>query len=133
MADSLIFGTCQFCGQTQTIKASETLEGDAANEYITRHCKCDGASKFRRSEQIRPDIEYILGPDSEEYGYVPQSLNVVDLLENIAHGVFNESIERAIITLECGDTVSIKMGTDGAIRIMRIKHKERITPDGPFM
>lgn len=132
MADHMIFGVCKFCGQSQTLKSSEMLEGDDANEYITKHCKCEKALKARYIDQIGRDVEFVAGDECREYGYCPQSHAVTELLLSIATCVFDCEIDKASITLDCGDTVSIKP-KGGAVQIMRTKCKERITPEGPVM
>lgn len=133
MADHMIFGVCKFCGQSQTLKSSEMLEGDDANEYITKHCKCEKALKALYIDQIMRDVEFVAGDECGEYGYIPQNQAVTELLVRLATCAIDEHIHKATIELACGDTISIKLRPGWTVHITRTKRKERITPEGPVV
>lgn len=62
MADSMVQGTCRFCGQVQMMKAPEPMQGEEADQYILMHCRCEMARRYREKleteRMIREDLPH---------------------------------------------------------------------------
>lgn len=107
MSDYMVEGVCRYCGQVQVVKASEPLEGNAADEWITRHCKCDEAAKARIAEAMEERIEALLNA-CRVAGFEPESAETVEIVAQIAHSVLDEVIDKVTLTLPSGDKLTIK-------------------------
>lgn len=125
MSDYMVEGMCRYCGQVQVVKASEPLEGNAADEWITRHCKCEDAAKARIAEVMEERIEALLN-DCRAAGFAPESAKTVEIVARIAYSVLNEAIDKVTLTLPSGDKLTIKAAKDD----VSIKRQQKRTMEG---
>lgn len=125
MSDYMVEGVCRYCGQVQVVKASEPLEGNAADEWITRHCKCEDAAKARTAEAMEERIEALLN-DCQSMGFKPENAETVEIVTQIAHSVLAEVIGNVALTLPSGDKLTIKAAKDD----VSIKRQQKRTMEG---
>lgn len=123
MADYMIEGACRFCGQVQTIKASEPLEGAAADQYVTRYCRCEDAQRLRARDELTGNIDSVLGIVSAEYGFEVIDADIIERIRNLALTVIDDGLKQLDVVFACGDKLTVKYNKRGEVTATRTKAK----------
>lgn len=125
MADYLVEGACDFCGQTQMLKANEPMTGSDADAYITAHCTCQQANKARARKEMNSSIEALFGFECVDMGFMPENDDVLRALKDLAALVDDEVLGNVQAALPGGDTVKIKLGGDGCAQVTRVLKRQK--------
>ena len=117
MADYMIEGACNFCGQVQVLKCSDDLTGEAANDWITAHCKCAGAQRLRNFREFDGRVDDVLGEDAESLGFEPVDERTRNLALDITRAAYDGLCSKATLELPCRDKLIIARGImrDGGV------------------
>lgn len=130
MADYMVEGVCKFCGQMQTLKCSDNLTGEAADNWITERCKCPDAQSMRAFRALDGQVENVLGEDAVALGFEETDERTVDLALGIARAAYHELCGKVTMVLPCGDKLTIvpHIISDGSIfvTVRRTQKKKEI-------
>lgn len=126
MADYMVEGACKFCGQTQVLKCSDNLTGEAADSWITERCKCAGAQQMRALHAIAGSVDEVLGDGAVELGFAPVDERTIDLVTEICRAAYSELCGKVTMALPCGDKLAIAphMMPDGSV-FVTIKRQQK--------
>lgn len=128
MADYMVDGACKFCGQMQTLKCSDNLTGEAADNWITERCKCADAQSMRAFNALDGQVDDVLGEDAVALGFEETDERTVDLVLTLVRAAYHELCGKVTMVLPCGDRLMIAphMMPDGSIfvTIRRQQKKE---------
>lgn len=128
MADYMVEGACKFCGQTQVLKCSDELTGEAADNWITERCKCRGAAQMRIYNAINGHVDDVLGDEAVAQGFAPVHECTRDLVREICRVAYSDLCGKVTMVLPCGDRLAIAphMMPDGSVfvELRRTQKKE---------
>lgn len=126
MADYMVEGACKFCGQMQTLKCSDNLTGEAADNWITERCKCPDAQSMRAFRALDGQVDDVLGEDAVALGFAPVDERTIDLVTEICRAAYSELCGKVTMALPCGDRLAIAphMMPDGSV-FVTIKRQQK--------
>ena len=126
MCDYMVEGTCKFCGQMQTLKCSDNLTGEAADNWITERCKCAGAQNMRSFRALDGQVEDVLGKDAVALGFEETDERTIALVTEILRAAYIELCGKVTMVLPCGDKLMIAphMMPDGGV-FVTIKRQQK--------
>lgn len=126
MADYMVEGACKFCGQMQVLKCSDNLTGAAADEWITKRCKCAGAQQMRELQAIAESVDEVLGDGAVELGFEPVDERTIDLVNEICQAAYSGLCGKVMMALPCGDKLAIAphLTPDGSM-LVTIKRQQK--------
>lgn len=126
MSDYMVEGACKFCGQMQTLKCSDNLTGEAADNWITERCKCPEAQSMRAFNAMDGQVEDVLGDDAVALGFEPVDNRTFNLVLEITQAAYSELIGKVTLALPCGDKLMIAphMMPDGSV-FVTIKRQQK--------
>lgn len=128
MADYMVEGACKFCGQMQTLKCSDNLTGEAADNWITERCKCRGDAQMRIYNAINGHVDDVLGDEAVAQGFAPVHECTRDLVREICRGAYSDLCGKVTMVLPCGDRLMIAphIMPDGSVfvELRRTQKKE---------
>ena len=105
---------CEFCGQV-TMAAEE--------------CKCPGAERERKTvkriEKAKEEIDKLFGDGCIALGYVPISIQNIDMLQFTAERIARGLLHKASYHLSTGTKASVSAGSDGALKIERTETRKQ--------
>ncbi|MFV0351206.1 MAG: hypothetical protein ACK5JF_02695 [Oscillospiraceae bacterium] len=122
------YGTCRFCGQIQTQNGYATQE--AADEGITRYCKCIAAQQYRRqmdAEEHRTEalreaaerIDLLFGEGAEFCGDDYCMPCVIQVILDAAANVYDGTMLSAKIKINGSMQADVSKGASGNLKIKR--------------
>ena len=123
--DYQVTGTCRYCGQMSTVKASEPYEGQDADSLITNYCTCDGARRARKSVEVRESVGQLFGEESVEMGFVPEEAHTIKAIDRLIDFVLNGVLMEATARMPCGDICKIKLDKHGELQVTRTLKRQR--------
>ena len=128
MCDYMVEGAFKFCGQVQVLKCSDNLTGAAADEWITKHCKCTGAQQMRELQAIAESVDDVLGDGAVELGFEPVDERTIDLVNEICQAAYSGLCGKVTMALPCRDKLAIEphLTPNGSVfvAIKRLQKKE---------
>ena len=123
--DYQVTGTCRYCGQMSTVKASEPYEGQDADSLITNYCTCDGARRARKSVEVRGNVALMFGEDSVEMGFEPEEARTINAIDRLIDFVLNGVLMEATARMPGGDICKIKLDKHGELQVTRTLKRQR--------
>lgn len=123
--DYQVTGTCRYCGQMSTIKASEPYDGQEADALITNYCRCDDARRARKNDEARGNIGLMFGEESVEMGFDPEGAQTIEAIDRLIDFVLNGVLMEATARMPGGDTCKIKLDKNGELQVTRTLKRQR--------
>ena len=118
-------GVCEYCGQTKFYQAPiEEVNAAEADDYVTKHCSCDGARKAREMDSVDKSIRALMGDECIKQGF-DYSIGEATRMATraIAEAIYDKYVNNAAFVEPQGDTIKLNR-KDGGVRITRICKKQ---------
>ena len=120
-----LIGTCQHCGQRQSVSCNDFLTPAQVDELASENCSCVGARKLRFEKKLEVSLRSALGEDCVARGMdYALDAEAVDFARAAGRLIWEGGIDRASFIERHGDTVRVT-NKDGQVVIERI-HKKQI-------
>lgn len=114
-------GACRYCGQTMQTGCTTQEQAD---EWATRHCRCDAAVTRAfievRGEDACQRIDMLFGEDSEEsFGVQPVDEYTVSMLKQLALMIAEDNLSGAVLKHRSYGKAELSLDSKGTIRVKR--------------
>ena len=123
--DYQVTGTCRYCGQMSTVKASEPCDGQEADALITNYCRCDDARRARKSVEVRGNVGLMLGEESVDMGFDPEGAQTIEAIDRLIDFVLDGLLIEATARMPGGDICKIKLDKHGELQVTRTLKRQR--------
>lgn len=123
--DYHVTGTCRYCGQMSTVKASEPYEGQDADSLISNYCTCDGARRARKIVEVRGNVWLMLGEESVDMGFDPEGAQTIEAIDRLIDFVLDGLLIEATARMPGGDICKIKLDKHGELQVTRTLKRQR--------
>ena len=123
--DYQVTGTCRYCGQMSTVKSSEPYLGQEADALITNYCRCDGARRARKNDEVRGSVGQLFGDESVEMGFEPEEAHTIDAINQLIDFVVDFALIEATARMPGGDICKIKLDKHGELQVTRTLKRQR--------
>ena len=123
--DYSVTGTCMYCGQMSTVKASEPYDGKEADTLITNYCRCDDARRARKNDEARGNIGLMFGEESVDIGFDPEGAQTIEAIDRLIDFVLDGLLIEATARMPGGDICKIKLDKHGELQVTRTLKRQR--------
>lgn len=110
-----MYGTCRFCGQTQTIEAADQQDADIK---ATRLCTCPDSRLASKKAEIRKMVQDLCGAGGAEMGFTEMTSEQVDVVLTLSEMIVSGKAISAALRI-ADSSVKISAAADGELKFSR--------------